>query len=104
MWDFPEPGIEPVSPALAGGFLSTVPSGKSSEIISKLRAGLDPPRTGSTAKPEGPGVGPEEASDQEREARAGEGEAWGGDCEASGRPPCSCHSLPLAPTWGAGNY
>ena len=29
MWNFPEPGIEPVSPALGGGLLSTVLSGKS---------------------------------------------------------------------------
>ena len=29
MWDLPGPGIEPVSPALAGGFLTTVPPGKS---------------------------------------------------------------------------
>ena len=29
MWDPPGPGIEPVSPALAGGFLTTVPPGKS---------------------------------------------------------------------------
>ena len=28
MWDLPEPGIEPMSPALAGGFLTTVPPGK----------------------------------------------------------------------------
>ena len=28
-WDLPRPGIEPGSPALAGGFLSTVPPGKS---------------------------------------------------------------------------
>ena len=28
MWDLPGPGIEPVSPALAGGFLTTAPSGK----------------------------------------------------------------------------
>lgn len=27
MWDLPEPGIAPLSPALAGGFLSTVPQG-----------------------------------------------------------------------------
>ena len=26
MWDLPRPGIEPVSPALAGGFLTTVPT------------------------------------------------------------------------------
>ena len=28
-WDLPGPGIEPVSPALAGRFLSTLPPGKS---------------------------------------------------------------------------
>ena len=33
MWDLPGPGIEPVSPALAGGFLTTVPPGKSSIIL-----------------------------------------------------------------------
>ena len=29
MWDLPGPGIEPVSPALAGGFFTTAPPGKS---------------------------------------------------------------------------
>ena len=29
MWDLPGPGLEPVSPALAGGFLTTGPRGKS---------------------------------------------------------------------------
>ena len=29
MWNLPRPGIEPVSPALTGGFLSTLPPGKS---------------------------------------------------------------------------
>ena len=29
MWDLPGLGLEPVSPALAGGFLTTVPPGKS---------------------------------------------------------------------------
>ena len=28
MWDLPGPGLEPVSPALAGGFLTTVPPEK----------------------------------------------------------------------------
>ena len=28
MWDLPRPGLEPVSPALAGGFLTTAPPGK----------------------------------------------------------------------------
>ena len=30
MWDLPGPGLEPMSPALAGGFLTTVPPGKPS--------------------------------------------------------------------------
>ena len=29
MWDLPGPGLEPMSPALAGGFLTTGPPGKS---------------------------------------------------------------------------
>ena len=29
MWDLPGPGLEPASPALAGGFLTTVPPGTS---------------------------------------------------------------------------
>ena len=29
MWDLPGPGLEPVSPVLAGGFLTTAPPGKS---------------------------------------------------------------------------
>ena len=29
MWDLPGPGLQPVSPALAGGFLTTAPPGKS---------------------------------------------------------------------------
>jgi len=29
MWDLPEPGIEPVSPTLAGRFLTAGPPGKS---------------------------------------------------------------------------
>ena len=33
MWDLPGPGLEPVSPALAGGFLTTVPPGRPWLII-----------------------------------------------------------------------
>ena len=33
MWDLPGPGIEPVSPALAGGFLTTAPAGKFSFFL-----------------------------------------------------------------------
>ena len=33
MWDLPGPGLEPVSPALAGGFLTTAPPGKSQDWI-----------------------------------------------------------------------
>ena len=47
MWDLPGPEIEPVSPALAGGILTTGPSGKSSwlhlkQIHSQLSSGSDP--------------------------------------------------------------
>ena len=34
MWDLPGPGLEPVSPALAGGFLTTAPPGKSPSVHS----------------------------------------------------------------------
>ena len=34
MWDLPRPGLEPVSPALAGGFLTTEPPGKSHPLDS----------------------------------------------------------------------
>ena len=33
MWNFPRPGIEPISFGLAGGFLSTVPPAKSNYNI-----------------------------------------------------------------------
>ena len=33
MWDLPGPGLEPVSPALAGGFLTTAPPGKSCRLV-----------------------------------------------------------------------
>ena len=33
MWDLPRPGLEHVSPALAGGFLTTVPLGKSEKVL-----------------------------------------------------------------------
>ena len=32
MWDLPRPGLEPVSPTLAGGFLTTVPPGKPVQV------------------------------------------------------------------------
>ena len=37
MWDLPGPGLEPVSPALAGGFLTTEPPGKPHADILKGR-------------------------------------------------------------------
>ena len=36
MWDLPRPGLEPVSPALAGRFLTTVPPGKPIFILKKI--------------------------------------------------------------------
>ena len=40
MWDLPRPGLEPVSPALAGGFSTTAPPGKPTLHILKHLAGL----------------------------------------------------------------
>ena len=37
MWDLPRPGLEPVSPALAGRFLTTAPPGKS--LLPFLKSG-----------------------------------------------------------------
>ena len=37
MWDLPVPGLEPVSPALAGGFLTTAPPGKSRDVLLKRK-------------------------------------------------------------------
>ena len=39
MWDIPNPGIEPLSPALAGGFLTTRPPGKSFGFILAIPIG-----------------------------------------------------------------
>ena len=36
MWNLPRPGIQPMSPAMAGGFLSAVPLGKSYPVCSIL--------------------------------------------------------------------
>ena len=36
MWDPPRPGLEPVSPALAGGFPTTAPPGKSRFLFSAV--------------------------------------------------------------------
>ena len=33
MWDLPRPGLEPVSPALAGRFSTTAPPGKPSTLV-----------------------------------------------------------------------
>ena len=35
MWDLPGPELEPMSPALAGGLLTTAPPGKSPELVLK---------------------------------------------------------------------
>ena len=36
MWNLPGPGIDPVSRALAGGFLSTVPPGRLQQVHFKV--------------------------------------------------------------------
>ena len=33
MWDLPEPGVEPVSPAMGGGFFTTESPGKPGALI-----------------------------------------------------------------------
>ena len=39
MWDLPGPGLEPMCPALAGGFLTTEPPGKpAAELFVTLHA------------------------------------------------------------------
>ena len=35
MWDLPRPGLEPVSPALAGRFSTTAPPGKPQQLFIK---------------------------------------------------------------------
>ena len=42
MWDLPSPGLQPVSPALAGGFLTTAPPGKPWKSFFKGRSYLYP--------------------------------------------------------------
>ena len=34
-WDLPDPGIEPTSPALAGGFFTIAPPGKPCDVLLK---------------------------------------------------------------------
>ena len=50
MWDLPGPGLEPVSPALAGGFLTTAPPGKSLTYILFLKLYLSLMRENSNNK------------------------------------------------------
>ena len=40
MWDLPRPGLEPVSPALAGGFSTTAPPGKPYHFFKSAVGGL----------------------------------------------------------------
>ena len=40
MWDLPEPGIKSLSPALAGGFLTTGPPGKSGILGPPGKSGI----------------------------------------------------------------
>ena len=42
MWDLPGPGLEPVSPALAGGFFTTAPQGKSRNNLSNANPTASP--------------------------------------------------------------
>ena len=57
MWDLPGPGLEPVSPALAGGFLTTAPPGRPLLLFYVLvfwprgTRDLSPPTRGPTRTP-----------------------------------------------------
>ncbi|KAJ8783863.1 hypothetical protein J1605_008906 [Eschrichtius robustus] len=53
MWDPPGPGFEPVSPALAGGFLTTAPPGKPANIF-VLFCSTSSRRAGSVVVAHGP--------------------------------------------------
>ena len=45
MWDLPRPGLEPVSPALAGGFSTTAPPGKPPKSLLVILLALPGRRT-----------------------------------------------------------
>ena len=53
MWDLPGPGLEPVSPALAGGFLTTAPPGKPKMHILNQALGDATPSAASPRTPWG---------------------------------------------------
>ena len=60
MWDLPGPGLEPVSPALAGRFLTTAPPGKSHKPVAPGFPGGAvvknlPANAGDTGSSPGPG-------------------------------------------------
>ena len=55
MWDFPKPGLEPVSPALAGGFSTTAPPGKP-DVNPFLNGVCSPLLDGQDLKQNGAGV------------------------------------------------
>ena len=46
VWDLPRPGLEPMSPAVAGRFLTTAPPGKSNDSFFMLRKMLHIERAG----------------------------------------------------------
>ena len=61
MWDLPRPGLEPVSPALAGRFSTTAPPGKPQCYLFNLsgqHAPLDPQDGGDVDVLPGDGVQP----------------------------------------------
>ena len=56
MWDLPRPGLEPMSPALAGRFSTTAPPGKPERLICNKKSGDRHTKVGSVDQccPQGP--------------------------------------------------
>ena len=57
MWSLPRPGIEPVSFALAGGWLTSGPPGKPCFLVKMILQGLRRPSTGVFRLLVGPSLG-----------------------------------------------
>ena len=69
MWDLPGPGIEPVCPALAGGFLITGPPGKSLCFVNGRKDQRTCPKSSQLDDPETVGMPGSGESNAKRESQ-----------------------------------